>query len=334
MRALVTGGAGFIGSNLVHELARRGWTIDIVDDLSNGHVEFLEGLNVRHMLASGLPIWEKSIESSRKRPEDMILLIYGGFSDPAVLDRIDRGMYDTIFHLAANPRVSYTVEFPAETTEINVNMTMKLVMAVARSSNKPRIVFSSTCAVYGNTVKLPTDEWDFQNPMSPYALQKLTVEKFLKMSSKLYEVDSVCLRYFNVYGPNQLGDSPYSTAISAWCDKISKGLPLRSDGDGEQTRDMVYVSDVVNANILAALHERDMSGEVYNIGTGVSISNNKILDIFRERFKDFKVVNAPERAGDVKHTRADITSASSVLGYTPKHDLITGLEKTFQWWKI
>jgi UDP-glucose 4-epimerase len=334
MRALVTGGAGFIGSNLTHALVESGWTVDVVDDMSNGHVEFLEGLNVRHMLTTGLPIWEKSIEANRKRPEDMVLLVYGGFADPAVLNRVESGMYDTIFHLAANPRVSYTVEYPAQTTEINVNMTMDLVMAVARSKNKPRIVFSSTCAVYGNTTKLPTDEWTDKNPASPYALQKLTVESFLKMSSKLYGVDSVCLRYFNVYGPNQLGDSPYSTAISAWCDKISKGLPLRSDGDGNQTRDMVFVGDVVSANILASQVEKRMSGEVFNIGTGSSVSNNQILEIFRERFKQFEVVHAPERPGDVKHTLADITNSTNSLGYKPSYSLVKGLEKTFQWWKI
>jgi UDP-glucose 4-epimerase len=333
VRALVTGGAGFIGSNLVHELVRQGWIVDVVDDLSNGHLEFLDGLKTRHILSSMLSVWEKNQESN-PRTDDTVLVITGCFSSETVLERVKSGSYDTIFHLAANPRVSYTVEYPAETTEVNVNMTMKLIMAVAKSQNKPRIVFSSTCAVYGNTLKLPTNEWDYQNPTSPYALQKLTVEKFLRMAAKLYETDSVCLRYFNVYGPNQLGDSPYSTAISAWCDKISKGLPLRSDGDGEQTRDMVFVGDVVRANILAAKHERDMCGEVYNIGTGVSISNNKLLDIFRERFDKFEVVHAPERPGDVKHTRADITSAQSVLGYTPNHDLLTGLEKTFQWWKI
>ena len=334
MRALVTGGAGFIGSNLVHELVRLGWTVDVADDMSNGHLEFLEGLKTRNVLGAALPIWEERSESIGTRSSDLVLVVNGCFSSDHVLDRVKRGLYDTVFHLAANPRVSYTVEYPAETTEVNVNMTMKLVMAVANSPNKPRIVFSSTCAVYGNTVKLPTDEWVDQNPVSPYALQKLMVEKFLKMSSKLYGVDSICLRYFNVYGPNQLGDSPYSTAISAWCDKISKGLPLRSDGDGEQTRDMVYVGDVVNANILAAKLKRSMSGEVFNIGTGVSVSNNQILSAFRDRFKDFDVVHAPERPGDVRHTKADITSASSTLGFTPSHDLLTGLEKTFQWWKI
>lgn len=334
MRALVTGGAGFIGSNLVHELVRQGWAVDVVDDMSNGHLEFLQGLKVRNVLGAALPIWEERSESIDTRESDLVLVIHDCFSNEQVLDRVRRGIYDTVFHLAANPRVSYTVEYPAETTEVNVNMTMKLVMAVSKSPNKPRIVFSSTCAVYGNTVKLPTDEWVDQNPVSPYALQKLTVEKFLKMSNKLYGVDSISLRYFNVYGPNQLGDSPYSTAISAWCDKISKGQPLRSDGDGEQTRDMVYVGDVVNANILAARLKRSMSGEVFNIGTGVSVSNNQILSAFRDRFKDFDVVHAPERPGDVRHTKADITSANGTLGFTPSHDLLTGLEKTFKWWKI
>ena len=328
MRALVTGGAGFIGSNLVRELVAIGHQVDVVDDMSNGHMEFLKDLNTRSVLPTLLT------SAQDIRTSTQVLVVHGCFSSPEILARVEAGLYDVIFHLAANPRVSYTVAHPAETTEVNVNFTMKLVQSASIAKNKPRIVFSSTCAVYGNAAKLPTDEWTEKNPQSPYALQKWTVEQFLKMSSKLYDVDSICLRYFNVYGPNQLGDSPYSTAISSWCDKVSKGLPLRSDGDGEQTRDMIFVDDVVRANIIAANTTFKAYGEAFNIGTGTRVSNNQILNLFRRKFRNLQVVRAPERPGDVKHTQANVANAKAILEFDAKTDLETGLEKTFRWWGI
>ena len=143
----------------------------------------------------------------------------------------------------------------------------------------------------------------------------------------------MCLRYFNVFGPGQLGDSPYSTAVAAWCHAAKNGLPLRSDGDGEQTRDMCFVDNTVHANILAANSERKFSGECYNIACGSSVSNNQILDYFRANF-DVNVRHAPERAGDVKHTLADITRATEDLGYSPLVTFWEGLEQTINWWNL
>ena len=162
---------------------------------------------------------------------------------------------------------------------------------------------------YGEPWSLPTVEAHGKNPNSPYALQKLCVEEYARLYSKVYGLDIACLRYFNVYGPNQFGDSPYSTAIVSWCDKVKKGLPLRSDGDGTQTRDMVFVEDVADANILAATREEKFSGACFNIGTGKSYSNNEILAIFKEKFSNIEIVNAPSRAGDVKHTLASTRKA-------------------------
>ena len=170
-------------------------------------------------------------------------------------------------------------------------------------------------------------------PLSPYAWQKFAIEDYAKIAADLYDLDVVCLRYFNVFGPGQLGDSPYSTAVSAWCHATKNGLPLRSDGDGEQTRDMCYIDNVVHANILAANSNMHFRGRCYNVACGSSVSNNQILDHFRENF-DVKINHAPERPGDVKHTLADISRSKEELGYQPLITFWEGLEQTIDWWGI
>jgi UDP-glucose 4-epimerase len=188
--------------------------------------------------------------------------------------------------------------------------------------------------VYGDAARIPTVEYDECVPLSPYGLQKWMVEKFLKMSSTLYGTDTVSLRYFNVYGPNQFGDSPYSTAVSAWCNCVKESKPLRSDGDGEQTRDLVYVEDVVRANMLAAARVEKFTGEVFNIGTGQSVSNNYILSHFRERFHNLEVKKAPARPGDIRDTQADNRFAEELLGWIPQVSFEEGLERTWEWWDL
>jgi UDP-glucose 4-epimerase len=235
-RALVTGGAGFIGSNITKRLLEEGWGVDIVDDLSNGHVEFIREAMRKHK------------KSSR--------FIQADFAHPVVLEHIRNKRYDVIFHEAAVPRVAYSVEHPALTTDTNINKTVQL-MEAARD-NVRRIVFASSSSVYGGADNLPTLESEPKTPVSPYALQKLVIEDFAKLFNKLYGLDMVCLRYFNVFGPNQYGDSPYSTAVSAWCHAVKEGVPLRSDGDGEQTRDLCYIDNVVDANLIVANYKGDL----------------------------------------------------------------------------
>ena len=331
MKALVTGGAGFIGSNLVHYLANNGWTVDVVDDLSNGNFEFLLGLNVKPVPSFMLKKYEENYEESRTEP---VLFIEADFEDVNVLSRVSKGMYDVVFHLAANPRVAFSVENPANTTDVNVTRTISLVEAIRDAKNKPRLVFSSTCAVYGDPAEIPTTENCERSPQSPYGLQKWMVEEFLKLSVRLYGIDAVSLRYYNVYGPRQLGNSPYSTAISAWCNRVKDGEALRSDGDGEQTRDMVFVEDVVRANVLAGTRNEKFSGEVINVGTGKSVSNNHILNLFKEKFHDVRVTHAPVRLGDVRHTRASNAEAQRLLGWSPLVDLEEGLQRTWKWWGL
>lgn len=332
MRCLVTGGAGFIGSNLVHALAKSGYKVDVVDNLSNGHLEFLAGLSMRHVITALLDIYQDHSEPSR--PDDQILFIEGNFDDAPVLRRVMSGMYDVVFHLAANPRVAYSVENPAVTTDENILQTVALLQAITKCSDKPRFVFSSSCAVYGNATSLPVNEVTQKNPESPYGWQKSAIEDFLKVACKLYQIDAVSLRYFNVYGPNQKGDSPYSTAISSWCDKVSRCESLRFDGDGNQTRDMIYVGDVVNANILAGTRSNRFTGETINIGTGRPTSNIQIVEVFKGRFNNLEIKNAPKRPGDVDRIYADVQVAKDLLGFTSNTDLEAGLSNTFAWWKI
>ena len=181
---------------------------------------------------------------------------------------------------------------------------------------------------------MPTPVGQPRDPKSPYAWQKSSVEDLLRMFGNLYDFDSVCLRYFNVFGPNQYGDSPYSTAISAWCHAVKEGLPLRKDGTGEQSRDMCYVDNVVDVNIRAANHEGTLRGEAFNVACGDRTSNNQILAKFQEKFGELNINQVPFRAGDVMHTQADISETERVFGYKPLVRFWDGLDKTFKWWGI
>lgn len=306
--ALVTGGAGFIGSHLTRRLLAEKWIVDVVDDMS-------APTDVDPALAS-------------------CNLFESDFAHPDVLSRVRAGRYDVIFHTAALPRVSYSMEHPVETFDVNVNRTMHLIDACRLSSRKPRFVFSSSSSVYGNGAVTPTSEHAIRLPASPYAQQKATVEDYLGMYARLYELESVCLRYFNVFGPGQLGTSPYATAIAAWMTALMHGRPLRSDGDGTQSRDMCYVDDVVDANLLAAEHGWALQGRSFNVGSGVTHTNNEILGILLERYPWAQIKRASTRPGDVKTTHADISHAREVLGYVPRVHLHEGLRRTFEWYEL
>ncbi len=328
-RALVTGGCGFIGSNLVHELVNLGWTVDVVDDMSNGRIEFLEGINFRSVPGFLLDQYEEKYEPSRHA---QTIVVEADMELPGILKRISSGKYDTVFHLAANPRVEFTVQHPAATTDVNCTRTLSLLEAVQTCQTPIRFVFSSTCAVYGDAESIPTNETAEKDPLSPYGLQKSYVEDYIKIACRIHGLDAVCLRYFNVYGPRQVADSAYATAITAWCNRVKEGKPLRSDGDGEQSRDMVFVGDIVRANILAATREEKFEGERINIGAGQRYTNNSVLSMFKEKFPGTEVVNAPSRPGDVRHTLADISLARELLAYIPQVDFLTGLKRTWEWW--
>lgn len=344
-RALVTGGCGFIGSSLVKKLVEEGWQVDVVDDMSGGSLDALEGVSKRVLPASSfLEPYYQSVNRREGQPatspivqlqreEDLVLVIPDDFASDHMLAHIQHGFYDVVFHQAAIPRVSYSVENPAETTYTNVFSTVRLFEACA--GNVDRVVWASSSSVYGGAESMPTHESERGKnlPKSPYAWQKFTIEDYARLAADLYDLDIVCLRYFNVFGPGQLGDSPYSTAVAAWCHAAKNGLPLRSDGDGEQTRDMCYIDNTVDANILAANSNMTFRGRAYNIACGSSVSNNQILDYFRANF-DVAIKHAPERPGDVKHTLADTSRAEEELGYKPLVTFWEGLEQTIDWWDL
>lgn len=329
---LVTGGCGFIGSNLVHDLVDKGWKVDVVDDMSNGQLEFLEGLSLKVVPGFLVEQYEKNYESDRK--PGTVLVIEADIEHEAVLGRVRNGKYERVFHLAANPRVTQSVEQPASTTDVNCTRTLSLLEAVRACETPLRFIFSSTCAMYGEVEKLPVSETHPIVPISPYGLQKRFVEEYIRIACDLHGLDAVCLRYFNVYGPRQVAESAYATSITAWCGKVKSGGSLRSDGDGEQSRDMVYVGDVVRANVLAATREEGFNGECINIGSGKRYTNNQVLGMFMERFNGLSVHGAPPRPGDIRHMQADITLARELLAYVPQVDFRTGLEKTWQWWGL
>jgi nucleoside-diphosphate-sugar epimerase len=330
-KALVTGGCGFIGSNLVKALVEKGWQVDIVDDMSGGHLELLDGLQTRTLMNGSF--YTAYTMQDLKRSQAEVLIIQDDFSDDNVLNAVYQGVYDVIFHQAAIPRVSYSVEQPWHTTDTNISKTVRLFEAARGSVD--RIVWASSSSVYGGADLLPTPESSPKNPKSPYAWQKSTIEDFAKICWDLYKLDVVCLRYFNVFGPGQYGDSPYSTAISAWCHSIKNGLECRSDGDGEQSRDMCYIDNVIHANILAANLSSPLKGECFNVACGDKVTNNEILQYLKKKFgPKVKVLNAPTRAGDVRHTQADVGKIKKQLGYEPLVRFWEGLSKTTAWWDL
>ena len=302
MNVLITGGAGFIGSNLTERCIKKGWTVDIVDDLSNGHREFV--------------------------PTGVRNQIYADFADKNVLEHIKNKVYDVVFHLAAVPRVSYSVEHPVETNDVNVSNTLRL-MDACRGSVK-RFVFASSSSVYGGADKLPTPANHPKNPKSPYALQKSIIEDYLAMYEELYGLKYTALRFFNVFGKNQLGNSPYATAVSAWLDAIKRGQSMRSDGNGSQSRDMCHVDNVTQACVLAATSET-LDTKVFNVACGDRVENKQVLEYLLKRFPDARFHTAPWRAGDVMHTMADISMTKAALGYKVEMPFWAGLEKTIEW---
>lgn len=330
-RALVTGGCGFIGSNVTRELVDHGYTIDIVDDMSNGSLDALLGLNFRACPS------DLADEFEKKHPEDeravgSVLVFEGDFSHRSIIERAQSGRYGVIFHLAAQPRVGFSVDHPYESNDLNVTRTLALLDAIRGTGTK--FVFSSSSAVYGDIDDLPTNEFSPSNPQSPYGLQKRMIEDYLTLFGRLYDQRSVCLRYFNVYGPGQDGKSPYSTAVAAWCTALKEGRPLRSDGDGTQTRDLVFVKDVARANRMAAESEHDFRGHALNVGSGQSLSNNEILDFLKIKFPNLEIDHAPRRVGDVQDTLADVQIAKNAIGWEPQVQFEEGLKLTLEWWEL
>lgn len=330
MRVLVTGGCGFIGSALVRRLVQAGHKADIVDDMSAGDLVKVSDMPIRVVPADLISVYQHTAES-KDIENNHTIIFQGDFSHPLVLNRIAQGMYDVVFHLAADPRVEYSVQDPAGTTENNLMKTVTLMSACV--DNVRRFVFSSSAAVYGNQSGLISEDSQ-PKPESPYALQKLTIDNLLPMFYKFHGLDSVSLRYFNVYGPGHVGTGAYSTAVAAWCNALQTCTSLRSDGDGTQTRDLIYVDDVADANITAALHDDDLKGRTFNICTGNAISNNEILQVIWKAWGPFKREDSPPRPGDIKHSQGDPSLAKDVLGFECTVPFTAGMDLTLGWWGL
>jgi UDP-glucose 4-epimerase len=299
---LVTGGAGFIGSNLVDRLSPENRVI-VLDNLSSGSLS--------------------NLEKSRGR----ITLVKGDIRDNGLLKDLVTEV-EFVFHLAANVGNVKSIEDPAFDMEVNVKGTLNLLEACLNTRIK-RLVFSSSGAIFGEAKYLPVDEDHPLNPESPYGASKLAAEKYCYAFYKVHGLPITALRYFNAYGPRQ-GTSGYANVIAIFFQRIREGKPLTTYGDGEQTRDFVYVGDIVRANILAAISPKAV-GEIFNIGTGQAASVNQLISIISELSgREQAVIRAAPRAGEVKHSRANIDKASHLLGYEPETDIRRGLSLTWQ----
>ncbi len=310
-RYLVTGGAGFIGSHLVEELLRRGQDVRIVDNLSTGKRE-----NVEAAVAA---------VRDAKTPD----LVVGDLADADVARRAVTGV-DIVLHQAAVPSVPLSVEDPIGSNRANVDATLQLLVA-ARDAGVKRLVFAASSAAYGDAVELPKREDSPTNPLSPYALQKLVSEQYLQLFTRLYGLETVSIRYFNVFGPRQDPSSPYSGVISLFIKAVLAGRGLIIHGDGEQTRDFTYVANVVDG-VLRAAHTPGISGDVINVATGSRISLNELLaTLKRITGSATEPTYGPSRVGDVRDSQADISKAERLLGYRPIVGLEEGLRRTVAW---
>lgn len=304
MRVLVTGGAGFIGSNLVGELIQQGYEITVLDNLTSGNISNLKAYSSIRFVQGDIRD-ERSVNSA--------------MADARI-----------VFHLAASVGNKRSIDNPAEDAEINVLGTLR-VLEAARKAGVIKIVASSSAAIFGELKSLPIGENHPTEPDSPYGCSKLCMEKECLSFHKLYSIEVVCLRYFNVYGPNQRYDE-YGNVIPKFVFRILGGEPIIIYGNGEQTRDFVHVRDVVHANISAA-QAKGISG-YFNIGSGGRISINRLTELLKEIGADIPtIIMAPARQGDVLHSLADITAARSSLHYEPRVDIKEGLREYLAWAK-
>jgi nucleoside-diphosphate-sugar epimerase len=311
VKALVTGGAGFIGSHIAEALCRKGAQVIVLDNLSLGATENLA--------------W--------KRSGDQLNFVQGDVTDAKLIADLIRGC-DWVFHEAALPSVPVSVEKPIETNQQNLNATLQLLIA-ARDAKVKRFMFASSSAIYGDSDAPVKRETDIPLPLSPYALQKYASERYAQMFYHLYGLETVSFRYFNVFGPRQSFDSPYSGVIAKFCTLMLAGKAPTIFGDGKQSRDFVSIQNVVAANLLGAEAPANMAaGRTFNIGTGSSINLLDLVDeLNRQTAQNLKPTFAPARAGDVRDSQADISAARTQLGYGAKVTWQQGLEETLNFYR-
>jgi UDP-N-acetylglucosamine 4-epimerase len=304
---LVTGGAGFIGSNLVEALLKQGERVAVLDNFSTG-----KKTNIKPFL--------KEID-----------LIEGDIRDPKTCQKAMKGI-EIVLHQAALPSVPRSVSDPVLTNEVNVTGTLNLLWA-ARDAGVKRFVYAASSSAYGDSAALPKIETMAANPLSPYAVSKLTGEYYCRIFNRLYGLSTTSLRYFNVYGPRQDPHSEYAAVVPRMISALIRDQPGTIYGDGSQSRDFTYIEDCIQAVLLACVAP-EVSGEVMNVSFGESVTINelhqKIADLLGKKIRPLYV---PPRAGDVKHSLADIGKARRLLGYRPQYNIDRGIEKTMAGWK-
>jgi len=307
-RIVITGGAGFIGSNLARALSAHNNQVIVIDDLSSGKYHNIKDL----------------IETKT------IAFIQGSVTDYALLRKVLSDDIDAVFHLAAIASVPQSIHNPLTTNKVNVTGTLNVLQASKENAIK-KMIFSSSCAVYGNPSggNLPLKESAPVHPVSPYATSKLVGEQYCSLYNTLYNLQTTCLRYFNVYGPHQNPSSEYAAVIPKFMHNMLQDRPLVIYGTGEQTRDFIFVSDVVDANILAANH--NVTG-IFNIGSGeqVSIANLAHL-IMKAGNAQAKLAYTDKQHGDIQSSQADISRAQEKLHFQPRINLSKGLAETMTW---
>lgn len=302
---LVTGGAGFIGSHLAQELLRRGHQVRVLDNLSTGKRRNLDAIG---------PAVE-FIEGDLANPDDCARAVAG---------------VDYVLHQAAIPSVPRSVADPVTSNRSNIDGSLNILVA-ARDARVRRLVYAGSSSAYGDTPTLPKHEGMVPAPLSPYALQKLVAEQYCQMFTRLYGLETVTIRYFNVFGPRQDPGSAYSGVISLFSTSLLAGQRPTIYGDGEQTRDFTYVANVVDG-VLRACDADDVAGEVFNVATGHRISLNQLLSTMNGLLgTSLSATYAPGRQGDVRDSQADITKARTRLGYAPIVSLEDGLRHTLDW---
>lgn len=308
---LVSGGAGFIGSHIVDRLISEDFEVTVIDNLQTGHV--------------------KNIKRDQRRRK--LHFIRGDIRDFNLVRNAVKDI-DAVFHEAAFVDVALSLENPVLTNEVNVTGTLNLLKASLEFGVK-RFICASSAAVYGSTSRPQKREDDPLNPTSPYGVSKLTAENYVRLFNRLYGIETLSLRYFNVYGPRQSFNirSAYGGVIALCVNRLLRNIPPIIYGDGEQTRDFVYVQDVVEANMLA-LNTKDATGETFNVGSGTSTSINQIAELLKEitSTENLQNIYSEPRPGDIRHGYADIYKAKKLLGYNPQFSLKEGLTELLNWY--
>jgi len=307
MRYLVTGGAGFIGSNIVDELARRGHSVVVLDDLSSGK------------------------EANLAQVRGKINIQKDSITEPAIVQKVCAGA-DYVIHLAARTSVPRSVKDPIESNRVNIDGTLNVLVA-ARDARVKRYVFAASSSAYGETPVLPKVETMQPAPISPYGVTKYVGEMYAQVFGRVYGLENACVRYFNVFGPRQDPSSQYSGVLSRFMLAALEGSRPVIYGDGEQSRDFTYVENVVDET-LRACEAPEASGRVFNGGTGARITLNEVVKLLEKvSGKSLLATYDPPRNGDIRDSQADISLARKVLGYQPKVQFEEGLRRTWEWYR-